>query len=477
MVSLVGIQPTYAASSLQGADTPTPTGTATVTPTAVLPPTSTPANPTPISGITYVPSEATYCNTSSQSLLFPYQTKGPYVPPTPSQPHFWRVDISQIGTYELTITPYNNQRFVTLDLQVFDMDCNAAPVASVNSASLLSPSLTYKVTTPSAGHVIYLKVIDGIGADFSAYGYSLYLNFKPNPKGVIDAKEDNQNQTLAQDIGYSASLDNLTIFNPLYAVDYDTFHIVSSKSLDMHCDAVTTDSLLDLEIYPFVKGREGLSYPDSVDGMHMEYYNNWTGVNPRLVIHSIDTSRDLYIRVYPVSSDRGYLGQIGAIPYTLSCTGGLGYPETTETPKPTKTATPSYGGGGGYNLPTATPKPLSNNFVASLLSAENPQQQQQPTIGFTVFTFSVYADSNSNKAADPNEAVSGVSIFVYDTTTSKIVQSLETDANGRISVTIQGQPTQYRYLIPILNINAQFPRNGVSIDFVAPSFAFTKIIP
>lgn len=459
--------------------------TNTVTPAMASSPTDTPTpTATLIGGIKHPDSSMYSCATAPQ--IFPFQTTFAYLPPIPSQPHWFKINVSKRGTYQVTVAPFNNQKFVNLDVHIF-ADCpETTPVATVSSATYFSPSYVHTATTEDTTNstFLYIKIINSIGADFTGYGYMVSMNFLPNPPGLIDAMEDNQSQNSSRPIGYNTTIENLTIFNPSYAVDYDTFNVVIGQGVDFYCQATSSNTLLNLGIYPFLEGKEHLPFPQSVEGVRVELYNNYTRQNPRIVVHSILPGQNLYLRVYPENTDPLYLQNVGNITYKLECHGGLGEAggdDGNNSPRKTPTPTPFYNSGSGASAsstrtatPTVTPGVVRFEGV---LNEELLPTPPVPSITFSRVYFLVYYDLNGNGAFDPGEGVNNLVINILSRNSAARELQIRTDENGSAAAVLAGSGALYNYQIPLLALTRSLSSNDNRIVIAIPPVQLPAAIP
>lgn len=313
-----------------------------------------------------------------------------------------------------------------------------------------------------------------LDVDYSLYGrYGFNLAYIPQYAGFEDSLEPNNDEAHALASHYEATYNNLTIFSYSAPADQDWFKFYTPKPMDFHCQATASNGLLNLGFKAHLQDKTDMG------GYKVDLYQDVYGANPIIVFHNIKGGETVYLDVYQENPENKNL--VGAISYTLDCKGGVWSWPTTPTPAPTAAPTSIGGGGGGGGtvptpLPSPTALPSSIPFSVSLLSSGVGQPTQPAMPVLKTVTFIAYIDYNGNSLYDPDEGIRGLTIHIYDTKTKKVIQKFTTKETGQISITLTGDPRQFRYIVPLLNLNSGFGTDP-EIKIKAPKYDFGKIIP
>jgi len=386
---------------------------------------------------------------------------------------FFKVNIDK-GKYAGVVTS-SNDTLIDPDMKVkiIHQDGRTETYVVGNDGGPVNPQIQFAVDAPA---IVYFDIYGNQpNADYSKFGtYSFHFAYVPQIRGTEDSLEPNNSEDKATVIGYDQEITGLTMFSTLQNPDEDYFTFVAPKDMDMHCEAVSTSSNLDLVIYGHVAGRG-----DYGDKIRPDIFTNYEGVNPRVVLHNVPANTQIFFKVAlenPTVVDPA----AGAVQYTFRCKTGLGYP-----PKPTAAPTtpPSPPSGGVVTPPTATPQPTptplpqSIPFAVKLTGVQNPTPVI-PNTKIYQYSFAVFNDINGNGKIDLDEGVAGIKIFIQDTKTKKIVKVIETNELGQISMTLKDTPSQYHFIIPLLNINAAFSANSSpEFEIKVPNFSHSSVIP
>lgn len=88
----------------------------------------------------------------------------------------------------------------------------------------------------------------------------------------------------------------------------------------------------------------------------------------------------------------------------------------------------------------------------------------------------VYYDENNNRAADPGEGVSGLSVRVLDGLTNRVLGQAFTDESGyaRLSVAATGA---VRLSVPYLGYNEPVRPPGRALELRLPPLRLPSLIP
>jgi hypothetical protein len=391
---------------------------------------------------------------------------------TPGDNDYFKASVSK-GKYAAVITTSSGAVDPDMVVTVIHKDGRKDVYKRVNDGGPVNPSI--QIETSGDATILFQIYGNKSHIDYSLYGtYNFSFSFIPEMRGVEDHLEPNNTAENASIIGYDQIINDLTIYSTILNPDEDYFTFVAPQAMDLHCDATSDNSMLDLSISGHIAGA-----PDFGPKIRPEIYTNYNGNNPRIVLHNIPSGTQIIFKV-SLENPAVTNPSAGSIKYSFGCQSGTG--KSSPSPKPTKkpgNPKPTSYEPKDTPVPTPTPLPQSIPFVARLSSSVQPTPVVNvPNI--TSYRFVVFADLNGNRSPDLDEYISGLKIFIQDVVTNQI-RAIETN-NGQITYPLTGNPSQFRYIIPALGINAEFPKDNsnlpyVELKFEAPSFTYSSVIP